>query len=150
MWIHRDYILFYNIYVFCCLFGVCGMFCWFCIRVALFFWGLLYPRHPVPPEVLNWGCSVPSQKVFGCLGIGLIVEVFSQSGSLGLVFFQSPGRFSSDFITGVPKAFRKYGYGSKRCQPLGTTGFSLCFLLPIGFFRSPVFLTHMTFFFKGL
>ena len=26
------------------------------------------------------------------------------------------------------------GYGSKRCQPLATTGFSLFFLLPIGFF----------------
>ena len=34
------------------------------------------------------------------------------------------------------------GSGSKRCQPLGTTGFSLFFLLPIGFFRYPVFLTH--------
>ena len=33
------------------------------------------------------------------------------------------------------------GYGSKRCQPLGTTGFGHFFLLPIGFFRYP-FLTH--------
>ena len=35
-----------------------------------------------------------------------------------------------------------FGFGSKRCQPLGTTGFSLFFRLPIGFFRYPVFLTH--------
>ena len=31
--------------------------------------------------------------------------------------------------------------GEKRCQPLGTTGFGLLFLLPIGFFSYP-FLTH--------
>ena len=36
---------------------------------------------------------------------------------------------------------RAIGYGSKR-KPLGTRGFSLFFLLPIGFFRYPVFLTH--------
>ena len=46
-----------------------------------------------------------------------------------------------------------HGCGSKRCQPLGTTGgwvyFSILFLLPIGFFRYLVFLIHSHFFFKG-
>ena len=47
---------------------------------------------------------------------------------------------------GVPRARRflhfrcRSGYGSKR-KPLGTTGFGLFFLLPIGFFGYP-FLTH--------
>ena len=45
---------------------------------------------------------------------------------------------SSVFLFQVP-----FGYGSKR-TPLGTTGFSLFFLLPIGFFRHP-FLTHSHF-----
>ena len=43
---------------------------------------------------------------------------------------------------GVPSlsGAMSYGYGSKR-KPLGTTGFGLCFLLPLGFFRCP-FMTH--------
>ena len=33
----------------------------------------------------------------------------------------------------------KHGGGSKRCQPLGTTGFGLFFVLPNRFFKVPFF-----------